>query len=79
MGSYVQASDAVDKMELIKDQNVDLLSNFKAEVVAASFNGTLTHRLRLRGFSSLSEAHQICAALDARNENCIVLAEEGAK
>ena len=79
LGSYSHESDAKINLDILLDKNVDLLKKLNSEIKITSLNEEIVYRLKLTGFSSLSEARQMCAALDARNEDCVVVAEETSK
>jgi hypothetical protein len=76
LGSYLNKGDAKINLDLLLDKNVDLLKKLNSEIKIISLNEETVYRLRLTGFSSLSEENQMCDALDARNEDCVVVAEE---
>ena len=71
IGAFNSAEIAQAEWEKANGRFAEFMSGKTRVIQRAEAGGTVFYRLRVMGFSDLSDARRFCAALSAQNANCI--------
>ncbi|MCC6006247.1 MAG: SPOR domain-containing protein, partial [Rhodobacteraceae bacterium] len=71
LGAFDDRATAVTEWQRLSRLHGDLLGDRGFVVQQAESGGRTFYRLRMAGLSDLAESRQLCAALNARNTQCI--------
>ena len=71
LGAYNSLEDAGDVWVEYQSEHGDLLANTQRYIEPIESGGRLLYRLRAAGFDGLDQTRALCAALDARDVDCI--------
>ena len=71
LGAYNSLEDAGDVWNRYQNEHGDLLANTQRYIEPIESGGRLLYRLRAAGFADLNQTRALCAALDARDVDCI--------